>query len=139
MALTPPTPLPPKLKLSEHIDRSEGETCKDLSPADREVYDRYWAEHNRRQDPSIPGVAQERIDAEAWLVSQKRSPAEADNIFGYSATWVTKPAKAEEKRIVRELGKNPSADVTSSMLDVGKVMVAKGIKEFVPEPEPVIE
>ena len=139
---TEPEALPPKLKLSSHIDRSKGETYKDLPVAERKIYDDYWTAYHRRKDPSQPGVAQEALACVAWLKQEGRSESEADNLFGYSAARTCKPAKREEDRIVRELGEKPAKDVSSSMLVVLDVMVAKGIPEFVPKagaPEPIPE
>lgn len=123
------TPLPEKIHLN-------GRYPDDLSAGDRTKYAAYYAEKARRKDPTQPGVAQEAIDCVEELLAAGRSPSEAWTTYGYSLQHALKPAKAEEKRIVAELLVKPSKDVTSSILDVAAVKVAKEIPEYV---KPVVK
>lgn len=93
-------------------------------------------EQARRKDITQAGVAQEAIDKLAELEAVGASSSDVFIENGYSLSHVLDVALSEEKRIVHDLQRMPSKDVTSAYLVVQDVKTKYAIAEFVPAPAP---
>jgi len=130
-------------QLPDKIHLVAGQSPDDLSGPDRAKYNQYYAERDRRKDPSRANVAQEALDCLEELAAIRHSSSEAFTVYGYCLTRTVKPAVQEEKRLIAELRRKPINEIAANpqvALNPAAVKSKHGIPDFVEPPaEPPVE